>query len=472
MTLLFWLSTCGSGVVLLARVAWWLRTRRFRAVFRLPARRDDWLVCRGDQQTFAVPAERDGFELPAGIVLRGQTAFLTLDVKATPMGRLVDPFVEVSLGAVRYRQYFERHGAGRRHLNLSPLLADGGPTAIGRVGLRGGSIRWKRDASLVLFDRPPIDEDTETLVLAPHPDDAEIAAFGLYRGHRSWVATITAGERGTADLSAVVSRPEHMNRWNALLRVWDSVTIPQLGEVPAERCLNLVYPDAQLKEMYEQSAQPVRIACDDSISRRTLRLRNRAPEFQGGDSACTWKGLVDELRRLLDKTKPGVVVCPHPIIDAHPDHVFTTVALEQALHDSPYRGVLVFLYVVHQRDAPVYPFGPASSVVSLPPWTRREWMAESIYSHPLTPDVRIAKYFAIEATHDERAYANGEPRTVGQVFSIVKREVSALLGGVGLRPTSFLRRAPRPNEIFYVVSAESLTELVKRALAQYPSPQD
>jgi hypothetical protein len=104
--------------------------------------------------------------------------------------------------------------------------------------------------------------------------------------------------------------------------------------------------------------------------------------------------------------------------------------------------------------------------VSLPPWTDEAWLGDSIYSHPLAPDEQRTKYFAVEATHDLRAHSTGEPRTTRQVFTAVKREVSALLGGTGLPSATFLRRAPRPNEIYWVVSAESLSELVQRALAR------
>jgi hypothetical protein len=105
-------------------------------------------------------------------------------------------------------------------------------------------------------------------------------------------------------------------------------------------------------------------------------------------------------------------------------------------------------------------------VVSLPPWTEQTWLAESVYSHPLAPQVRTGKFFAIEAAHGLRGCADDEPKSVRRAFSAVKREASALFGGVGLRPTSFLRRGPRPNEIFFVATAGALSELVERALAK------
>jgi hypothetical protein len=40
---------------------------------------------------------------------------------------------------------------------------------------------------------------------------------------------------------------------------------------------------------------------------------------------------------------------------------------------------------------------------------------------------------------------------------------------MGVDPTSFLRRAPRPNEIYYVVRGEALPELIERIPSVRPS---
>ncbi len=306
------------------------------------------------------------------------------------------------------------------------------------------------------------------LVLAPHPDDAEIAAFGLYAGRRSWVATITAGECGMGDLSAVAPGQSNAARWKALLRVWDSLTIPQLGDVPPDRCLNLVYPDGQLQSLLRRAPPSATLACEKSLSRTALRARNQASAFRAAGPACSWEGLVEDLRRLLEMAKPDIVVCPHPIVDAHHDHVFTTVALEQAIRRTTLHSTLFFLYVVHRIDAPLHPVGPNTSWVSFPPWTEHEWLADSIYSHPLAPEVQRAKYFAVEAMHDLRTFSVAEPKGLGRVLRAVIRELLAWGAGTGLPATSYLRRAPRPNEIYGVVSASSLSELVQRALDRPP----
>jgi LmbE family N-acetylglucosaminyl deacetylase len=452
-------------VALALLVGWSWRIRRYASAFRVPARRDDCLTCRGDHPAHPVSLDPDGFDLPPGVARRGQTALLLVDIESTTLGRIFDPSVVVRQGSLGFRQCFEQGAIGRRYLNVSPLFqGDGGEPA--RVHLRGTRLRWKREATLVLFEGPRIDDEA-LLVTAPHPDDAEIAAFGVYARRRSWVATLTAGERGTSDLSAIAPRVE-ASRWNAHLRVWDSLAIPQLGDIPQERCVNLVYPDGQLRQMHARPAESFEIDCEDTLARASLRSRNRAPDFQQADRVCTWNGLVEDLRRLTERAAPSVIVCPHPILDSHPDHVFTTVALEEALRDGPTRDTRFLLYVVHMRDVPVYPFGPRDSLVSLPPWTDPEWLGDSILSHPLSAEVQRAKYFAVATAHDEGTYSGGERRELRTALTAIKRETSALLGGTGLRPASFLRRAPRPNEIFFVVSAEGLSELVNRALRRYP----
>jgi LmbE family N-acetylglucosaminyl deacetylase len=458
-------STAACAIVLLLALAgWFWRLRRYRWGFRISAHRDDCLACRDDPPSFQTTLDSSGFELPAGVVKRGRTALLSLDIESTLRGRIVDPFVEVRRGSVVFRQYFEQGARGRRFLNVSPVCQDGEGAGL-RVDLRGSAIRWKRDATVMVFDAPPVDGE-RILVIAPHPDDAEIAGFGVYAGRGSWVATITAGEKGTSDLSAICSRRE-ATRWNAHLRVWDSLSIPQLGRASQERCVNLVYPDGKLREMHARPSERFEIACEEALARAELRSWNATPDFRVGGRACTWDGLVEELRRLVERAAPSVILCPHPILDAHPDHVFATVALDQAVREHRAKDVRFLLYVVHAPDAPVYPFGPRDAVVSLPPWTDAEWLAESVYSHPLPIDIQRAKYFAVGTAHDERTFAGDEPRTLWAALTTVKREVSALLGGTGLRPTSFLRRAPRPNEFFFVVSAEGLSQVVRRALQRY-----
>jgi LmbE family N-acetylglucosaminyl deacetylase len=404
--------------------------------------------------------EPDGLDLPHDFDLRGRTVLLEVTVKVPRFGRLFDPFIEIQDGQSTHRQYFERGATGQRYLNLSPLFRQTGQGPLLRVGLRGSSIRWETQASLLVFD-PPAIESASVLVLAPHPDDAEIAAFGMYASHRSWVVTVTAGEQGIGNLPTMI--PDHTHsRWAALLRVSDSLSVPHLGRVPPDRRVNLVCPDGALESMYREPSRPFQLACEGSLCRSQLRYENHMLEFREGNPGCTWNNLVDELRMLLELTQPDIVVCPHPLVDIHSDHVFTTVALDRAMHGVQGKRPLLFLYVVHNRGAPSYPFGPAESLVGLPPGGYNGWVADSIYSHPLESDMQQAKYFAVEAMHAARRYADGEPKGSLKFLNSMKQEISAFLSGMSRDPTSFLRRAPRPNEIYYVVRGDMLSELIEQ----------
>jgi hypothetical protein len=186
------------------------------------------------------------------------------------------------------------------------------------------------------------------------------------------------------------------------------------------------------------------------------------PDFCTGLAECTWAGLVDELQMVVEKAKPTIIVAPHPIIDNHPDHVFTTFALDEVMQRSHHAVRTVLLYAVHPPGTAGHPFGPPEGVVSLPPWISNEWQADSIVSLSLSPAVQQEKYFAVEGAHGLRKYESPRPPTLAELFFEAKRETSAFLRGSAVRPASFLRRAPRPNEIFYVVSPDSLRELVRR----------
>jgi hypothetical protein len=466
---------------------------------------------------FEVAPGPTGFDLPPGVEREGQSVFLHLPVASTLLGRLFDPSIAVAfragagnpvapraagddlpfappeVGAWQF-QCFERGARGMRYLNLSPLFARRAAApeeaeARGRIELRGRFLRWSARGALLLF--PPVPAEVEEgccLVLAPHPDDAEIAAFGMYarRPKRAWVVTVTAGELGSAALSPLIATDARA-RWLGDLRVHDSLSIPPgLAGVPPAQCGNLVYPDGQLEEMWRAPDQPFALHCEAELPRAVLRARNPPNLLAPGlaervSPGCTWNGLVAELGRLLESVKPGVVLCPHPLIDTHADHVFTAVALEAALRGlpTPHPHPAIWLYAVHVRDLPMHPFGPPEALASLPPaggasselvgGGNASSLADAIVSLPLSLDLRRAKYLAIESAHDLRHQEALAPRTFAQVFRLIKREISSYLASLPPNPQSFLRRAPRPNEIYYLVSPDSLADLVRRALDARPA---
>jgi LmbE family N-acetylglucosaminyl deacetylase len=432
------------------------RVRGYGRQFHLPTRRTDRLVCSVDPRTIAVVLRSDGFELPLEPDLTGCTVLLQLSVRANPGGRLLDPYVEFGAGERAFRQYFERGAMGQRYLNLSPLFQGEEVGESRHVGLRARRLRWGSEAHVLIYPTRKVGP-ASALVLAPHPDDAEIAAFGLYATHPSWIVTLTAGEKSVAQLPADTSAGKRAAS-AAALRVSDSLLVPGFGKVPPDRRVNLVFPDGKLESMHREPTRPFFLGCAESLGRSELRSWNLHAQWRTGPESCTWNELIDELRALLQAAQPDMVVCPHPGLDTHPDHIFTTVALEQAMRELPW-APLIFLYVVHHRGAPAYPFGPAESVAGPLPGESPEWIAESVYSHPLEPGLRKTKLAALQSMY---ATADARGRSVRRLI----RCVADRLAGIDRGPVNLLRRGPRPNELFYVLRGGQLGELVGRALAR------
>jgi len=460
---MMWFVLCTASVACVLAFACAWRVRRYRKWLKWPARRQDTLELVDCGPGLSVQIGVDGFALPAAAVGGGRTVLLVLELHSTLSGWLFDPHVEVRCGTLCRRQYFERGADGQRYVNLTDLCASGSAPQ-GFIVMRGRRLRWESAAKLLCFASPSLDA-AEVLVVAPHPDDAEIAAFGVYAGHLASVVTLTAGERGSTDLSSVIDNPQEAARWRARLRVRDSLTIPQQAGIARARCVNLVFPDGELAALYRDPASSILPAAHDAAARASLRTLNPLPEFQAGTAPCTWDTLVAELRTALELWQPSILVCPHPLLDGHPDHVFASVALAAALAAMPGREPLVLMYVVHARGAELYPFGPAEAVSSVPPGSRDGPLADSIYSHSLTESQRRAKLFAVDAHSDLRQISTGAPRTLRAVLSTLAHELAAAFDGLGPNPAAFQRRAPRPNELYFVASRATFAQLVHRALS-------
>ncbi len=176
------------------------------------------------------------------------TALLGVDVNVTLQGAA--PFVEMTSAGRSDRQYFRPGETGPRWLNISFLR--GAATAGTRVSIRteGVSIA-KGQAPLRLFANG-LDLSRPLLVLAPHPDDAEIAAFGVYAYRNSTVVTVTTGNAGPRNYEAVFDDVAEMYRFKGIIRLIDSITVPWQGGIPPARTFNMGYFDARLAEMHDK----------------------------------------------------------------------------------------------------------------------------------------------------------------------------------------------------------------------------
>jgi len=367
-----------------------------------------------------------------------------------------DPWVEVSVGGLRIQQYFDANALGVRWLNLSGLreqLAGGAEVII-----RTHAVTLEpAEATLRLFDNHP-DLQRRILVIAPHPDDAEIAAFGLYADRQASVVTVTAGNAGDMNYRANVSDPAEHYALKGYLRAVDSVTVPWQGNIPPERTANLGYFDGRLDAMYLAPRQTIAEVYGPNTDVARYRRANLSKLVSGAARSNSWQHLVEDLVEVLRKVTPGIVVMPDPRLDGHLDHEFTSVALVQALEQ--WQGNPVFLLYTNHTDGNHYPYGPAGTVMSLPPADRHLSM-QKIYSHPTGPALQIRKLFALESMHDLRLSPD---------------EQMSCSATVAHRPDyprapgeDYFRRAPRANELFYVFDEAGVRAVIQDFLAQYPA---
>ncbi|HEX6241064.1 MAG TPA: PIG-L family deacetylase [Polyangiales bacterium] len=381
---------------------------------------------------------------------RWDTALLAIRVEhAAPA-----PQIAITAGPARVVQFLDEGAAGLRWLNLTSLasaLRPGEPVSLEARGVRIAAA----SAQLALFDNG-LPAKPRVLVLAPHPDDAEIAAFALYASHaaRATIATITAGNGGFASYQASFAGDvAGQYLFKGTLRTIDSVSVPWLGGVPPQRCVNLGYFDEQLEAMHASPRAPVREAYRDNRDVGVYRRFNLSSLVPRGAREARWDHLVQDLTSLLRKVQPQLLVAPHPQLDSHADHAFTTVALSEALARAGL-PVRVLLYTNH-ADSDRYPYGPAGSVMSLPPSRTDELVIPGVYALPVPAALVRQKSFALEAMHDLRPAPQLAP---GE-----SRELS-----------DYLRRAPRSEELFYVYDRAGLRALVHAFLAARaatPSPR-
>jgi LmbE family N-acetylglucosaminyl deacetylase len=378
----------------------------------------------------------------------GGVVLLELRIRSTLLGHWFEPYLRIESSRGRWRQPFERAGSGLRYVDLSQILLDGET----QLRLGGHHLNICDQAVVLYYLQHEIDLDHQRiLVIGTHPDDAELAAFGVYADRDAYVITLTAGEAGEPGAferfkGASVYLEKGRNR------AWNSVTVPMLGGLSINRTANLGYFDGTLQAMKQHPETPVQ-----SIS---------GPEFLDAfgqsqdpsllESRChrraTWANLVVDLEHLIRSVQPDIIVTPYPRLDWHPDHKMSTVALVEALKNLNWRRGSLLLYANHFCSSDRYPFGQAGDLVSLPPGVDDIYF-DGIVSDPLDAKRQARKHMALDAMIDLRPVIRVDSfRSVATAFYKVLK--STVTDG----HISYFRQAVRANELFFEVRVSSLYE--------------
>ncbi|NBF05772.1 PIG-L family deacetylase [Pseudomonas sp. Fl5BN2] len=401
---------------------------------------------------FGSDAQPVAVRLEAGRLLLGspqewagnETLVLGVQVKSSWLGRLLDPAIEVRGGSSIDRQVFERGVNGLRYLNLSGLA---GPLASGELQLRGRFCRIQIQPQLMVW-RDPDYRRQRVMVIAPHADDAELAAFGLYsQADEAWIVTLTAGEIEAEHYQAMGLNPAEAARVKGRLRAWDSITVPRWAGVPESHCVQLGYFCLQLPAMQAAPEQPMASREAQLSDIRLFRQFNPFPLPADLDGQPTWNNLLADLRALLLKARPEVIVLPHPTLDPHPDHICAQAALMQALEGLEWQPTSILGYANHLHDNDRWPMGDSGAGIALPPvfdsgTVLRPWCLA------LSQVEQYDKAMALGMMHDlqpKMPFKRRLRRSIQQLMAL--RKPSAL------GENEFFRKAVRRHELFWLLKS-------------------
>ena len=403
------------------------------------------------EYAFPVGSEQPGLRLEAGQLLcdtplaADETLIVGVELKSSWLGRFLDPAVDVLGLEIPDRQVFERGVAGRRYLNLTGAAE---ALSAGSVRLRARFCRIKGQPTLWRLRQPDY-RLHRVMVIAPHADDAELAAFSLYsQATESWVVTLTAGEIEAEHYQQMGLPRAEAARLKGRLRAWDSIAVPRWAGVPETQCVQLGYFCMQLQAMQAAPDQPMASREADLSDTRLFRQFNGFALPGDVDGAPTWHNLIADLRALLLKARPQVIVLPTPLLDPHADHICAHAAVLEALQGLEWQPDTLLGYANHLHDNDRWPMGDSGAGVALPP--RFDAAVEMVpCSFPLSLSQQQDKAMALGMMHDLQPPAPFKRR--------VRRWLQQLLAGRKPSPygeNEFFRKAVRRHELLWVLKQD------------------
>lgn len=365
------------------------------------------------------------------------TLIARVELRSSRLGWLLDPMVLIGSD----RQTFERGARGVRYVNLTGQATQ---LQAGNLIVRCRFCSIAPGVRLFVFSQPSPQAEN-MLILAPHADDAELAAFGLYSSaEKVRIVTLTQGEIEARHYQRLGLGKAAAARLKGRLRTWDSLAIPLWGGVRQTDCVQLGYYCMQLPAMAAQPEQSFGSKESGEMDIRSARRFNTIDLPGDADGLPTWTNLVADLAACLEHFKPEVVVMPHPELDPHADHIACTRAFFQAVEHSAWQPKRLFLYANHLHDNDRWPMGDANTGVALPP-ALVELSADELFSHVLDEHQQLDKAMVLLMHHDLQPPLPFKRR--------LRRHIQRVLAGRRWPSTGdneYLRKAVRRHELFWV----------------------
>ncbi|WP_117882572.1 PIG-L deacetylase family protein [Aureibaculum luteum] len=395
----------------------------------------------------------DGNKLNLPKIKGDVTAFLKVEVTTNFFSKLFKSSIRLVSEDLSVINDFEKGAKNTRYINISKLINSNS----GEIDFFYNNIAIiDPTVELIIFKNSTI-QNKRTLIIAPHPDDAEIAAYGLYaKNSNSFVVTITAGEAGDFTYDEVYKDTIKHYLKKGQLRTLNSITVPLLGGIPYQNIVNLGFFDTTLEAMYKNDTLAVKSKYCKSDDINTFRKQNISNLKNGLKGIANWNSLIDNLCYLLDTIKPEIIVSPYPLLDTHNDHKFSTIALIEALKKSNIKDGQLLLYTNHYPLSDLYPYGETGHAITLPPNFNKNLYFKSIYSNPLSNELQQDKIFALEDMNDLRL--DTEWRSPKGAIKIALKTIKRKYLGPQI---DYFRKSVRSNELFFVMPISDIYDKEK-----------
>ncbi len=371
--------------------------------------------------------------------------FLGITLSFHPLSLFFKPWIKIE----STNHYFEYAAQGKRYLNISNLQDE-------KLFLISKNIHLKTTEMTIYGYKNNIHLSEKILILAPHADDAEIAAFGLYKQAQDvTIVTTTAGESGVCNYCDMYDN-NHLKQSlkKGELRVFDALCVPLLGNVAIQNSLTLGYFGGTLQWMRghknEQACSFIKGIDEMNNFRKVSHAHIKLPL----NVKPIYEAFHHDLQEIITQLKPDIIITPHPAIDSHPDHKQTSLTLFEVLQETHHECKLL-LYTNHLQLSESYPLGKMYASVTLPP-NKNAFYFDSLYSFALDKELQIDKFFALESIHDLRdsLLFISIKKSLKHLNKMIKRELTG-------KDKSYYKRAVRANELFFVVESKNIEKLLE-----------
>ncbi len=176
----------------------------------------------------------------------------------------------------------------------------------------------------------------------------------------------------------------------------------------------------------------------------------------------SWKTFISDIQKVIKDVQPDIIITPHPYLDKHKDHLYSTVGVVEALQKINYNQGNLFLYCIHNTVNRYYPFGKMGNSITLPPLFNKAYCFDKLYSYKLSEDDQANKLLAFEAMNDLRMGIKilSVKKVFSKIFDMLKRRIFDIR-------KDYYTQFIRSNELFYVVPFSKAEKLIGEVLKDY-----